>query len=178
MLQFDNIITERLIMLPLSMEYCEDIFREFTEEVALYMVPAAFSVQDRRAAEAFIKSCELAHLNATDLELAVLDKNSREFIGSAAVLKLHRRVPEIGLWIKKSAWGRKYGLEIVRALVEWTFARKDYPYIIYPVDRDNRPSRLIAEVCGAKADNDYMQRSESGRTLNVTEYHFVNKRLN
>ncbi|MBQ7501964.1 GNAT family N-acetyltransferase [bacterium] len=175
MLQFENIITERLILLPLGMEYCDDIYREFDEEVALYMVPRAFSVQDRSAAEMFLKNCELANLNGTDLELAVLDKNTREFIGAAAVIKLHRRVPEIGLWVKKSAWGRGYGLETVRALIDWTFAHKAYPYILYPVDRDNRPSCLIAEACGAKEDNDYMQKSESGRTLNVIEYHIVNK---
>ena len=38
-LPFDKLQTKRLTLVPSSMEYCDDIYREFTSEVASYMIP-------------------------------------------------------------------------------------------------------------------------------------------
>jgi RimJ/RimL family protein N-acetyltransferase len=59
---------------------------------------------------------------------------------------------ELGLWLKESAHGQGFGLEVVATLVEWGHATVEWGHatlgkasFIYPVAVQNTASRRIAE---------------------------------
>ncbi|MBQ7528921.1 GNAT family N-acetyltransferase [bacterium] len=166
--------SERLKFVLTCEDYLEDIYKEHTAKVAQRMELRAFSELPKEETEKFVRACEQANELETDLEVVILDKNTGEFLGCAAVLALKRSVPELGIWLKESAWGHGYGREAVAKLLDWIFAYKDYKYVLYACDRDNLASRRLAESFGATIDNVYDHVSESGMTLNVCEYHLTN----
>ena len=109
-----EIVTNRLSLKPISMNYKEDIFLEFTEEIATYMYPR--SAKDSSETESFINDSVVGLKNRENLQLVILKKDSQEFLGCAGLHNINRKVPEIGIWLKQSAHGNGYGLETVIAL--------------------------------------------------------------
>ncbi|MGM9991979.1 MAG: GNAT family N-acetyltransferase [Candidatus Bruticola sp.] len=166
---FDGIETERLKLVPHSLDYCDDIFREFTAEVARYMIPQPSGKKDDTVK--FIQDCLKAHELASDLEVVILDKASGRFLGCLGVLGLNKKTPSLGIWLKKSAWRQGYAYESIKAVLAWLKNYRDYHYILYPVDRDNTPSRRLVEKCGGILDNVYAEKNTAGQILNVCEYH-------
>ena len=55
-LPFDKLQTKRLTLVPSSMEYCDDIYREFTSEVARYMIPQPS--EDKQDTVKFLQECQ------------------------------------------------------------------------------------------------------------------------
>lgn len=168
-LPFESLKTKRLNLIPSNMDYCDDIYREFTVEVARYMIPQPS--EDKQETVKFLQECQQAFELATDLEVIILDNQSEEFLGCLGVLGLNRKTPSLGLWLKKSAWRKGYGQEAVKAILDWLKTYKQYRYILYPVDRDNIASRRLVESCGGVLDNVYAEKNTLGRVLNVCEYH-------
>lgn len=168
-LPFDKLQTKRLTLVPSSMEYCDDIYREFTSEVARYMIPQPS--KDKQDTVKFLQECQQAFELATDLEVIILDSKNGEFLGCLGVLGLNRKTPSLGLWLKKSAWGQGYGKEAVQAALNWLSSYRQYRYVLYPVDRDNTASRHLVESCGGILDNVYAEKNTLGCVLNVCEYH-------
>lgn len=106
-----------------------------------------------------------------ELVLAITKANSGEFLGICAVHGTDDpQVAELGVWIKKSAHGKKVGREAVRYLAEWGRKNLLRSYFIYPVDRDNIPSRKIAESLGGIVLEERVRKSMSGATLNEIVY--------
>lgn len=163
-----EIETERLKLVPISMQWKMDCFREFTPEITTYMHPAPS--KDPSGVETFINESLEGLQDGTNLQLVILKKDSEEFLGCAGLHQPHTKHPELGVWVKKSAHGQGYGREAMTALKQWTDAHIDYEYILYPVDRDNIPSRKIPESLGGKVHESYHKESESGRILHTVEY--------
>src|SRR5579859_777984 len=94
------ITTERLKLVPVSKEYASDIFREFTEEITKYMSPPSpKTINDTLE---YIRSTTPKMLNGEELPVAILSKETGEFLGGGGVHALNTRTPEFGIWIKKS----------------------------------------------------------------------------
>ena len=53
--------------------------------------------------------------------------------------------PELGLWMKESAHGQRFGREVVAAVAEWAHKTLGKKSFIYPVAVQNTASRRIAE---------------------------------
>jgi RimJ/RimL family protein N-acetyltransferase len=163
-----KIFSERLLLLPTSMKYKEDIFREFTEEITTYMCPR--SPQDISDTELFITRSLENLRKGNELILVILKKNSQEFLGCTGIHRINSKYPEIGIWLKKSAHRNGYGLEAVSILKTWADDNLDYEYLIYPVDKANTPSRRIPQKLGGEMIREYDKTSLSGRVLNLAEY--------
>lgn len=166
-----EIVTNHLRLKPISMNYKEDIFREFTQEIATYMYPR--SAQDISETESFINDSVVGLKTRENLQLVILKKDSQEFLGCAGLHNINRKTPEIGIWLKQSAHGNGYGLETVIALKEWAEQNLDYEYILYPVDRANIPSRRIPLLLGGQIAREFDSTSLSGRVLHLVEYKIV-----
>lgn len=160
--------SDRLIQRPLTAADAPDIFREFTPEITALMVPAP--PETLAAAEAFVARAAERARRGLGFQLAVLRKEDGAFLGCSAAEGLSGRTPEIGIWIKKSAFGHGYGREAVGALIGRLRALAGYDYIIYPVDVRNTPSRRIAEYYGGRIARSFRQINQSGRALNLLEY--------
>jgi [ribosomal protein S5]-alanine N-acetyltransferase len=163
-----QIITERLKVVPLSLEYAQEIFNEFTEEISTFLHPKPPEVFEDTIN--YIKSQIPKIENGDELPVVILKKDSGEFLGCGGIHKLKSDSPELGIWIKKSAHGHHYGREAVTGLKEWAEKHLSYEYLTYPVDKQNISSRKIAESLGGTVRAEYKKVNMSGNTLDEVEY--------
>ena len=168
-----EIFTNRLLLLPISQKYKEEIFREFTKDITTYMYPRP--PQDIVETEEFINDSLGEIQTGNHLVLVILKKDSQEFLGCTGIHDIHSKHPELGIWVKKSAQGKGYGLEAITALKRWTDENLDYEYLIYDVDKANIPSRRIPEKLGGQIIREYDKTNLSGRVLNIVEYRIFRK---
>ncbi|MBD2294503.1 GNAT family N-acetyltransferase [Anabaena sphaerica FACHB-251] len=162
------IFTNRLLLQPISLKYKEDIFKEFTAEIATYLYAAP--PREIEGTEFFIKQSLQEMEKGENITVVVLKKDSQEFLGCSGIYKVNSKYPQTGIWLKKSAFGQGYGTEVIQALKEWADANLDYEYLRYPVDQENIPSRRIAEKLGGQMFSKYKHTNLSHKVLNVVEY--------
>lgn len=145
MKNIQNIIieTERLLLVPTTKEYIQEIFKEFTDEVTRYMFPK--TPKEISETEERINSCLVKREKWEELQMTILDKITKEFFGNVGLHRVNESIPELWIWIKQSAYGKKIWKEAVAWLESWGQENLDFEYIVYPVDKDNIPSRKIAE---------------------------------
>lgn len=163
-----SICSDLLIQKAISKEYAHDIFTEFTSEIALYMGPKP----PEKIEETFLfidQSIEKIK-NGTDLQLVIILKNTHEFIGCSGIHRIDSKHPRLGIWIKKNAFGNGYGLEAVKALIQWARNNLCFEYIRYPVDKNNYPSKRIPEILHGKMVREYKAVNRCGEYLDCIEY--------
>lgn len=177
--------TERLWLVPAAKKFAKDIFREFTEEITRYMIPSPN--ENIQQAEYCISLCEKANQRGSDFETVIILPGAvsneccdplelkGEFIGCAGAHNLASSTPELAVWIKKSAFGHKYGREAIHALYSWLVANYACEYVKYPVEMNNIPSRLIAESLGGIICDIRPVTAEDGRPLTAAEYRIFPK---
>jgi [ribosomal protein S5]-alanine N-acetyltransferase len=163
-----SIETNRLTLVPTSIEFAEDIFKEFTKEITTFMYPKSANKIDETLS--FVKLSREKMEKGEQLQVAIVDKVTGKFIGHGGVNKLNTDTPEPGIWIKKEAHGNRYGREAVGALKEWMDKNYKYKYIMYPVDKNNIASRKIAESLGGVVEAEYKKINASGNELDMIEY--------
>lgn len=163
-----HIHTARLILEPINHEYAEEIFRFFTSEVTQYMMPAPPTGIDDTLA--FIEMSIIQMQQGIALQLQILHKDTREFIGCCGIHEIHTAHPVLGIWIKKPAHGNGYGKEAVQGMIEWLRTSLDFEYLCYPVDKRNIPSRKIPEQLGGIIGRELKKVNQSGYELDEVEY--------
>lgn len=138
-----EIETQRLVLIPITLEYAQDIFTEFDEEITKYMFP--IPAKDISETNNFIISSIEKNTSWTNIQLVIIDKNSKEFIGCVWLHAAETDCPELWIRVKKSAHGKRYWFEAV----EWLKKRADknmiFDYLYYPVDHRNIWSCKIPE---------------------------------
>jgi RimJ/RimL family protein N-acetyltransferase len=162
------IVTDRLLIKAISLKYKEDIFREFTPEIATYLYAApAIEIE---GTELFINQSLLEMEKGENLIVVILKKDSQEFLGCSGINDLQTPHPQTGLWLKKTAYRQGYGTEVIKALKEWAEQNLDYEYLRYPVARENTASRRIPEKLGGQINREYSYTNLSSKVLNIIEY--------
>ncbi len=165
----DSIEGARIVLKPITLNYTNVIYTEFTPEITVYMFPR--SAERISETEKFIRNASRQRAAGTDLVFVILDKQSGEFSG---VCGLHNtgkvNQPEFGIWLKKGAQGKGLGLESISALKKWSERTLMVDSFIYPVDRRNQPSRKIAETLNGEIINEKKVKAMSGRMLDEVIY--------
>ena len=165
-----RILSKRLLLVPISVKYKGNIFREFTSEITKYMSPTPpKNISDT---EKFITDSLKTLNDGSNLQLVILDKESAEFLGNIGLHEIQSKHPEFGIWLKKSAHGNGFGREAITALKSWTDKNLNYEYILYPVVAENIPSRKIPESLGGKIFREYDEKIQGGNL-----HHFVEFRI-
>jgi RimJ/RimL family protein N-acetyltransferase len=169
-MNFTNLIilSERLKITAISKEYAESIYKEFSEEIATFMFPKP--AEHISEIINFIDTSIKNMLQGKELVFAILDKANEEFLGCCGIHNMHSQTPEIGIWLRKSAHGKRIGLEAVKALKNWADHNLQYKYLVYPVDKRNIASRKIPEALGGQIAKEYKKKSMSGKILDEIEY--------
>lgn len=163
-----SLTTERLQLVATHPKFRDHIFREFTSDITRFMMPRTpKTIADT---DVFIAAIRKRMERGTDIVCAVLLGDSQEFLGHVGLHGLHTSFPELGAWIKKSAQGKGYAKESLTALKTWADKNISYEYLMYPVDKDNVPSRSIAASLGGAVARVYDVKNEAGRTLHTFEY--------
>ena len=163
-----KIETDRLILVPIATKHAHDIFREFTAEITKYMFSKP--ADDISETKEFISRAMGNLKNGNGLQMTVLLKSTNEFLGYAGLHEISTGIPELGLWIKKSAHNNGYGSESIRALKKWAEENLDHEYLLYPVDESNVISRKIPEKLGGKIIGKSVKNNQSGINLYIVNY--------
>ena len=163
-----SISTNRLLLQATSMKYKVEIFKEFTEEITTYMYPRP--PKEVSETETFINETIIRIKNNQDLVVTIAKRESQEFLGCAGIHEIDKTNPELGIWLKKTAQGNKYGLEAIAALKYWADINLSYEYCRYPVDRANIASRKIPEALGGKVFREFEKINMSGNILHMLDY--------
>lgn len=164
-----EIRSSRLMLVPVSRAFAHEIFREFTADITHYMVPKP--AEHINEIYAFIDTSIEKMIAGDQLVMAILEIETLRFSGVCAIHGKERGVTaELGIWLNKNAQGKGLGREAITALVQWAQASLALSYLIYPVDKNNIPSRKIAESLGGVVVAEGRRESLSGRSLNEMIY--------
>lgn len=161
--------TDRLLLRSLRMSDRDAIFDAFTPTVTRFMTPP--SAKQPAETEAFLRSAIARMQAGTDLVCAVMSIADGSFLGCVGGHGLDATAPELGIWIRESAWGQGFGLEAVRGMRDWVSAAQEVEVFGYPVDARNLPSRLIAARLGGETSLETTPSpTEDGRLLRIVRY--------
>lgn len=163
-----ELITDRLRLIIVSKRYREEIFKEFTDEVNVYMYP--MTAKSTADTDAYIDSAQKAAGTGKSIDCVILDKITGEFYGCGGVHRVDGKYPELGIWTKMSAHGRRIGREAMTFLAVYVANHFDVHGLMYPADYRNLPSRLIAESMGGILVKRYDAKQLNGGTLHLVEY--------
>jgi [ribosomal protein S5]-alanine N-acetyltransferase len=169
-----TIETKNLYLKGITLEYKDDIFREFDEEITTHMFPKPAEKIEETVE--FIEKSIKENEKGSNFQIVILDKESKDFLGCGGVHHIDRKTPELGIWIKKSAHGHGYGKEAVIALKEWADQSLDYEYLLYPVVEENYASKGIPELFGAEVAREYDETNMSGKNQHILEYRIYPRR--
>lgn len=86
--------------------------------------------------------------DGSDIVFAIRQLDDASFLGLVGLHNVNDRTPELGIWIREDRHRRGFGKEAVGAVVQWACEHLAPSGFIYPVARENKPSRLIAEAFG------------------------------
>lgn len=171
-----RIEADRIILWSIQESHAPEIFQELTPEITRYMSPKpAGRIEETLS---FIYESVDGMRRGRDLILTITKKESGEFLGCCGLQgKGNPRTPELGVWIKKSAHGNKYGREAIMALALWAVETIDFDYAIYPVDKANIASRKIPEALGGVIFEERKVRTRSGGYLDEVVYKILYEML-
>ncbi len=138
--------SDKILLEKISLEWLEEIFLAKTGNVARY----SHHFTDTNEVHSWINFCRESHESTRSLTMAVLAKETREFLGVAAIndLNIH---PQFSLWIKESAQGHGYGKATVHLLLDWfksTYGHEEK--ISYLVETGNLASLKLALSVGMR----------------------------
>jgi RimJ/RimL family protein N-acetyltransferase len=167
-LLIETIETERLLLKPISYEYVEHIFKEFTQDITEYMMPKpAESIEETKE---FIKKSLDGLEKGTNFQLVIVNKRNNEFIGCIGLHNIDKKDPELGIWTKKTSHYNGYGLEAMNGLIGWANKNIEFEHLKYPVDKRNKASRRIPERNKGKIMKEYKDTGMGGNELDEIEY--------
>jgi len=167
---------QRISLLPINESYASEIFKEFDSEITRYMLPKpAGNIEETLT---FIHNSLDGMREGKELVLVVTKRDDGEFLGCCGLHgRGNPRTPELGIWLRKDAHGKKFGREAIQTLISWAAEHIDFDYAIYPVDKANAPSRKIAESLGGSIFEEKKMKTISGRYLDEVVYRISNEML-
>jgi RimJ/RimL family protein N-acetyltransferase len=164
---------DRILLQSINEKYSSKIFKEFTSEITRYMYPKPNKNIDE--VKSFISMSLKGMQEGRELTLAITELKKKEFLG---VCSLHGnenpKIPELGIWIKKDAHGKKFGREAIITLTSWAFRHINFDYLIYPVDKANIASRKIPETLGGIIFEERKVKTMNGNYLDEVVYKISN----
>ena len=161
--------TPRLALEPYSHKYLRAVCRELTPEIVRYQFPDAFESEEaaRRQMDAFQARMEAGEM----LELVILDKTEGgTFAGCLEAHGLNEPVPELGIWLKKSAQGRGYGREALACLMDYLRRRYGRSICRYEADRRNTGSLRLARKFRWEKVGEQEVTTPTGKRLFLEQY--------
>lgn len=164
-----EIPTERLLLKSISFDYLQEIFENCNSDIIDYLSFDA-PTKINQTAE-FIAHCLTCNQKGVELQLVILDKETKEFLGCCGLHNLDTKFPDFGIWLKKGVHRKAFGKETIISLKNWAEQNLDLEYLRYRVEKRNIPSRKIAESLGGKFVEESFLKTPKGRELEFLEYH-------
>ena len=161
-------MSARLVYQSLNMRHITPIFYGYDAQVARYMLPDTPQTL-MEARDLVLDTLESMRADE-QLTVAIFQRFSGAFVGCAAISGIDADVPELGIWLCRSAWGHHYGREAIIALMAWYQRYFSPRYYAYPLDERNVASRHLAESCHGVLVRRYTTPGR-GEIVQALEYH-------
>ena len=125
----------------------EDVFACITPATARFMrwEPPTSLQEYKEHREARLRACDPSVYSDVIRRI-----DTMECLGVAGLDEADQSTPELGIWLKETAYGHGYGTEAVRAVAEWAAKTLAKNRFLYPVAVENLASRRIAEKLNGK----------------------------
>jgi RimJ/RimL family protein N-acetyltransferase len=170
--------TERLILRPFEIADAPALHEMNSDiEVLKYTgdVASKSSADAVRYINDYITNPEGQHLKYQMGRLAVIDKNSNEFIGFCGI-KTHEKsqITDIGYRFMREHWGKGYATEASNAALKFGFETHQKNQIVAHVHEYNYGSQRVAEKLGFTLEHRFLWDGElPGRYYKLTRdaYH-------
>lgn len=163
-----KIETKRLKLVSVSGKYKDEILREFTPQITRYM-PYTPNGNEEEVQD-FLDKAKLGLINGADFVFASIHKDNEIFLGCCGIHNITEDAMELGLWLKTDVHGQGFGTEIIEGLINFIEGNLKFNYLIYPVDKENAPSRRIPEKLGFSVFGAYKKAKDENTFLNIIEY--------
>jgi len=137
----------RLRLSEFEMTDAADVYNCITPAITKYMFwepPSSFEAYKARREQT------LRSPDRNDYSFVVRRLDTMECLGIASLNGIDADAPELGLWLKETAHGNRYGTEVVRAVADWAARTLGKHRFTYAVATENIPSRRIAESLGGE----------------------------
>ena len=85
---------------------------------------------------------------APGVAFAIFEKKGGAFVGICSYEWREETIPEIGYWAGEPFWGRGYGTEAVRAMIDHAFTATNLEALAASCRVTNVASRRVLEKCG------------------------------
>ncbi len=146
--------SERLSIRKLKLEDLEQLHKlQSNPNVMKYITNHPKSIEETE--KELIKIVTSYEENQSDfLVLAVCLTESKEFIGTCAVIKNEVKKSEIGYRLQEEHWGYGYGSELIKRLLIYCFKEKNIDSVIANVETRNHVSVKILENNGFEIINE------------------------
>ena len=134
--------SSRLCLSEFAMADATDVYNCITPAITKYMFwepPPSFAAYKARREDT------LRSTNRNDFSFVIRRLDTRECLGIASLDGIDADAPELGLWLKETAHGNRYGTKTVRAVADWAARTLGKERFTYAVATENIPSRRIAE---------------------------------
>ena len=160
--------SKRLRLAPISTRYTGQIFLEYRLPMTKYMHhPTTGTIEELTTRT---KKWEKEIREGERLFMAVLLRETEEFLGCFAIGGLSRKDPEMGGWLKRSAHGNRYGQEAAAAMRSWAQKNINYEHLKWPCALENVASCKVAESLGGIIKKRYKKKNTSGYVWDFVEY--------
>ncbi len=139
--------SSRLCLSEFAMADAADVYNCITPAITRFMFwepPSSFEAYKARREQTLLST------DRNDLSFVIRQHDTRECLGIASLDGIDADAPELGLWLKETAHGNRYGTEIVRAVADWAAQTLGKERFTYAVATENVPSRRIAESLGGR----------------------------
>jgi len=163
-----ELIAKRLALRAFTPADAPEIFAAVSPTITRFM---AWDPSPSLAAFAEVWRQWLPRMTAgTDLSLVIRLTSTDEFLGVAGIHHIGSAEPEVGIWLKETAHGLGYGREAIGAIAKWAPAHIGATALIYPVAKQNLPSRRLAESLRGIISGERNLRKSSGVVLDEVVY--------
>lgn len=135
-----------LLFQCIAPKHLKDYFENLTPNVAKYL--SFDSMENDKILREFIRISQIEQQRGTCLVMAVLDKNTKEFLGSCGIHDINVRNAELGLWLKESAQGKGYGTQVVETMLQICKEHTASKSVIYCLEQENKASIGLCEKFG------------------------------
>ncbi|WP_321395795.1 GNAT family N-acetyltransferase [Emcibacter sp.] len=143
-----TIETERLTLRPFEPADAVQMSAIFSDwEVTRWLstnVPFPFSEQDGLD---MIRARDKDWAAGNGASYGAFDRETGEQVGGVRVFSFDE-VSEVGYWLARSAWGKGFGTELLRAVVAGCFTHSPIREIVAQTSADNKGSQRILEKAG------------------------------
>lgn len=157
-----KIETGRLRIVPFEMEYLEEYYSEFNEEITKYQYPDPFEsvTAAKEGLQGFIDLMDKNEM----LFLSILTPDG-DFVGGVEVHGLQEQYPELGIWIKRQLQQKGYAYEALTSVLKFADNNYHKGWYVYEADIRNKGSMKLVEKFNYKKEGIDEFKTESGKAL-------------